>query len=129
MSNELPRLSRTEWTIMNLCWKLGTATARKVFEQANSGKGKQREYRTIKTMLDRIAEKGYLKVSKVGPIRQYTPLVERSNILKHAIDDFVVNVLDSSVAPVLVYLANSDRLETDDLERLKKLVDEVSEEE
>jgi predicted transcriptional regulator len=112
---------------MNLCWKLGTATARQVFEQASQHK--QRDYRTIKTLLDRIAVKGYLKVDKVDPIRRYTPIVERSAVLRNAIEDFVVNVLDSSVAPFLVYLADQDRIGEDDLARLKKLVDEAAEEE
>jgi BlaI family penicillinase repressor len=127
VNNELPRLSRAEWTLMNLCWKLGKATAREVFDIAS--KRKDREYRTIKTLLDRIAAKGYLKVDKIGPIRQYTPMVERSAVLRNAIEDFVVNVLDSSVAPVLVYLADSKKIDEQDLSRLKQLVEEVAKEE
>jgi predicted transcriptional regulator len=106
--------------MMNLCWRLGTATARQVHEQAVARK--VREYRTIKTMLDRIAAKGYLKVEKVGPVRVYTPIVERSAAVKNAIEDFVVNVLDNSVAPVLVHLADTDRISDQDVERLKALV-------
>jgi predicted transcriptional regulator len=113
--------------MMNLCWKLGTATARQVYELASQRK--RREYRTVKTLLDRIAAKGYVTVDKVGPIRRYTPAVERTAVLRNAIEDFVVNVLDSSVAPVLVYLANKDRIDHDDLERLKQLVAEAAEEE
>ena len=27
-------LSRTEWTIMNMCWKKGTASARDIYDES-----------------------------------------------------------------------------------------------
>ena len=34
MENKRPDLSRAEWALMNLCWRLGTATARQIHEES-----------------------------------------------------------------------------------------------
>ena len=73
---DLAPLSRSEWRIMNLCWRLGRCTARQVWEE--SRETRKRDYQTIKTQLDRITGKGYLTVEKLGPLCLYTPAVRRS---------------------------------------------------
>ena len=118
----LKALSRGEWRLMNLCWRLGRSTARQVYEA--SPELKKRDYRTVKTMLDRIAAKGYLTIDKLGPLSLYTPAVERRQAISDAIQDFVDVVLDRTLAPLFVHLASRRELELgdDELEALEKLL-------
>lgn len=125
MAHDLPRLSRSEWSVMNACWKLGRATAREVHGLA--GARNRWEYRTVKTLLDRVAAKGYLEVEKVEGVRVYQPAVERSRAVRRAVDDFLDNVLEGSVAPVLAHLADARRLDHDEVERLRRLLRETDE--
>ena len=119
----LKPLSRAEWQLMNLCWRLGQSTARQVWEA--SLELKHRDYRTVKTMLDRMASKGYLEVEKLGPLSLFTPTIERRKAVGEAVQDFVDVVLDRALAPLFVHLADEKDLELsdDELAALEKLLD------
>lgn len=121
------RLSRGEWALMNLCWKRGKATARQIYE--DSLDRRQRDYRTVKTMLDRMAVKGFLDVEKLGPLCLYTPAVPKREALAGAIHDFFDVVLDRTLSPLLLHLAGEEELSDEDLETLRRLVESKRREE
>ena len=105
------RLSRTEWTIMQLCWRLGRATARQIHEASDG----RRDYRTVKTLLDRMAGKGFLRVEKLGRLSLFVPAVSRQRALSEVIADFVDDVLERSVAPLYLHLAERDDLSPEEV--------------
>lgn len=116
-----PKLSRTEWKVMNICWRLGSATARQIYEESLGEQ--EREYRTVKTLLDRIAAKGYLETEKLGPLVVYTPAVERRSTLRDAVGDFVDTVLGRSLSPLVLHLAEREDLSDDERETLEGLIE------
>jgi len=118
MKQPTQKLSKSEWTIMNLCWRLGKATAKEIHEASLDRQ--EREYRTVKTLLDRIAVKGYLKVEKVGPVCLFKPVVSRRAALGTAIQEFFDVVLDNSLAPLFVHLAENEDLTDEEIEGLQK---------
>lgn len=105
------RLSRAEWTIMQLCWKLGRSTARQIHEASDG----RREYRTVKTLLDRIAAKGFVRIDKLGRLSLFTPTVSRRRALSEAVQEFVDGVLESSVTPLYLHLAERDDLSPEEI--------------
>ena len=111
MPKDLKRLSRTEWIIMQICWKLGRATARQVHEAS----GGRRDYRTVKTLLDRIAAKGFLRIEKLGRLSLFVPVVTRQRALSAVITDFVDDVLERSVTPLYLHLAERDDLSPEEV--------------
>ena len=120
--DKLAELSKNEWLVMKICWRRGKATARDIFEQAI--KKKKWEYQTVKTMLDRLAGKGYLEREKLGPIYLYQPSLPRSQVVAGAIESFMETVLDNTVAPVLQYFVKGQKLSEQEIASLKKLIDE-----
>ncbi len=122
MPHNLPNLSKSEWKLMNFCWRLGKSTARQIYEESLNEK--QRDYQTIKTMLDRMAAKGYLAVEKLGPLCLFSPAVKRSQAVALAIDEFVGTVLDDTLAPLLVHLANDGKMSPEELDELEKILSE-----
>ncbi len=118
---ELKRdLSKTEWSIMAICWRHGKCTARQVYE--DSLQQKHRSYQTVKTMLDRLADKGYLVKDRLGPLWLYKPSVSRTKLVGRAVENFVETVLDNTFAPLLVHMAHRTRLTDSELQELKELV-------
>ncbi|HKI86533.1 MAG TPA: BlaI/MecI/CopY family transcriptional regulator [Thermoanaerobaculia bacterium] len=115
------RLSRTEWKVMNACWALGRATARQVHESLND---RERDYRTVKTLLDRVAAKGYLEVEKLGPLCLYRPAVGHKEALAGAIRDFVGTVLDDRLAPLFLHLGENEELSDEELEAARRMLKE-----
>ncbi len=119
-------LSRTEWTIMNICWDLGRASARDIHEK--SLRDKKRSYQTVKTMLDRLVEKKYLAREKFGPIWLYEPARQRDQVVSREIDTFIDTVLDNTLTPLFAHFAKKERLSDEEIASLKKLIEEHGEE-
>ena len=118
MHKNKSKLSRTEWTLMKICWEKGQVSARVIYEETL--KEKKRGYQTVKTMLDRIVGKGYLEREKFGPIWLYKPAVPGSK----EIDAFVNTVLDNTFAPLFARLAEQEKLSREEIEALKKLIEQ-----
>ena len=76
---------------MRICWRQGRTTAREVLEE--SLKKRVRDYRTILTLLTRIAQKGYLNVEKDGKTNYYTPAIEGEKALSEEIRRFLDDVV------------------------------------
>lgn len=123
---QLPELTKAEWLIMKCCWKKGKCTARDVYEEVL--KQKAWRYQTVKTMLDRLEQKGYLKMSKVGPICLFEPGVSQTRVMGKALDTFARTVMDGAFAPIFAHLAKGGKLSQEDIESLKRLVEQHEEE-
>ncbi len=125
MRKKRSALSRTEWSIMKICWEKSQASARVIYEETL--KVKKRGYQTVKTMLDRLVKKEYLEREKFGPIWLYKPVVTRTEIVTKEIDSFVDTVLDNTFAPLFIRLAEKEKLSHEEIEALKKLIEEHEE--
>jgi BlaI family transcriptional regulator, penicillinase repressor len=126
MSKQLPELTKTEWLIMKSCWSKGKCTAREVYEEAL--KQKTWQYQTVKTMLDRLVQKGYITMDKIGPICLYEPAISQTKVMAKAMDSFLWTVLDGTVAPMLAHLAKGRKLNDTEMASLKKLIEQQEEE-
>lgn len=127
MAKQLDDLTKAEWVVMKCCWRRGKATAREVYDAI--GAEKDWQYQTVKTMLDRLVQKGYLKLEKFGPICVFEPAVSQSKVAVRALDSFVTNVLDGTLAPLFAHLAKGPRLSDEELATLKRLVEQHEEDE
>ena len=125
MIKKQSNLSKTEWSIMNICWEKGQASARVIYEETL--KEKKRGYQTVKTMLDRLVKKDFLAREKFGPIWLYNPIVPRSKIIAREIETFVSTVLDHTFTPLFVHLAGKEKLSQEEITALKKLIDDHEE--
>ncbi len=84
-------LSRTEWEIMRICWRLGRASTRQVLKHDRKG----RDYRTILTFLSRMAKKGFLDVEKIKNTNYYSPALTHEEGLRREIQRFLTEVVGS----------------------------------
>lgn len=125
MAKDLPELTRAEWVVMKSCWAKGKCTAREVYEEVTRQKDWQ--YQTVKTMLDRLVGKGYVRMDKIGPICLYVPAVSQNKVMTRALDSFVGTVLDGTFAPLFAHLAKGKRLTEDEIASLKRLIEEHEE--
>jgi BlaI family transcriptional regulator, penicillinase repressor len=125
MSKELPELTDMEWVIMRCCWQKPKCTARDVFKETN--KQKSWQYQTVKTMLDRLMQKGYLRMEKLGPICLFEPAVSHRKAMTISMDSFVKTVLDGTLTPMFAHLTKSKKLSAEELDTLKKLIEQEEE--
>ena len=94
MSRERPEkpLSPSEWRVMQVCWRLKRTTIRDILLEL-SDHPPAMSYTTVHMLLTRMVEKGYLELEQDRGNNFYTPIVDRSAIVRAAAEDFVDHTL------------------------------------
>ena len=87
------RLSRSEWEIMTICWRLGRANVRQILRE--DLKTRIRDYRTILTFVSRITKKGWLEVEMEGNTNYYSAAIPQEDGLRLEIERFLSETVGS----------------------------------
>jgi BlaI family penicillinase repressor len=119
--SRLPSLSASETEILRLLWELHEATVQQVFERLPV---KRRiGCATVQTLLRRLERKGYIKHRAEGKAHVFCPAVEQDHVIKRSVNDFLERLFGGDAIPLMQHLAEHGRIDADDLERLKKLIE------
>ena len=122
MDAEDPReLSRAEWKVMAIVWKLRKAMAREVYTIA--GEKYSWTPATVKTLLKRLADKGYVSTAQVGNGFVYRPARSALATLRNAADSLLENTVEEAAGPLLAHMVEQSPLTEDDLNSLQKLIE------
>jgi len=121
VSKDLPALARSEWVLMEALWTRGRATAGAL--QADLQSTQDWAYSTVKTMLDRLVEKGYVKSRRVGNVYEYSPKIRRGAVVTRTIDDLADRVMSGSVTPLIHRLVERHPLTQDEVSELREMLD------
>jgi predicted transcriptional regulator len=119
--NELKELSSAEWKIMRIIWEERKAMTREIYTIA----AERHDWSpaTVKTMLRRIAEKGYIHVKQIGNGFIYRPAVPSLGIVKKAVETLLDNAVEGT-GPLLVQLVEDAALTSDDLDSLQQMIEQ-----
>ncbi len=123
----LPRtpepLTNSEWKVMKIVWERNSCAARDVYQRA----GKEHGWAptTVKTMLRRLVEKGYLTTTRVGNSFLYRPARPALKALIGAADALLENALEGTVGPLLAYMVKRSNLSAEELAELRDLLDQA----
>ena len=120
MKENIGDLGKTEWALLNICWKKGPKTTAKEIH-TESLKNRYRSYVTVKTILDRLVDKGYLEREMLGPVWLYTPKRSPKMVLSSAMDDFMSTVMDHDKMPLLKHLL-SDDISPEEIQAIQQLI-------
>jgi len=118
-------ISDAEWAVMEVVWNHGRAAAADVV--ADLADSRNWNHRTIRTLLSRLVEKGALSAAADGNRYLYTPAVSRQKCVRAESRSFLEKVFAGDVRSLLLHFAKESRLPPEDIERLKKMLDERSE--
>ena len=114
-------LSRAEWKVMKIVWELRKAMAREVYTIA--GERYSWTPATVKTLLRRLVDKGYVSTSRVGNGFVYRPARSALSALQSAADALMAHAIEGVTGPLLAHLVERTPLSEDDLDALQKLID------
>jgi predicted transcriptional regulator len=120
-SGELKDLSRAEWKVMKIVWELQKAMAREVYTIA--GQKYSWAPATVKTILKRLTDKGYVSATPVGNGFVYRPIQSAGEMLKSAADTLLTNAIEGTTGPLLAHMVERTSLSEADLDSLQKLID------
>ena len=123
---ELSDLSAAEWIVMKQVWELKKTNVREVYEALRESQ--KWAYNTVRTMMERLREKGYLKGRKIGNMMFYEPVVSRRRTALEALQGFADKVFDGAVGPLVSYLIKQDKLSDAEIQEIKSLLESKEEE-
>jgi BlaI family transcriptional regulator, penicillinase repressor len=112
-------LTVAEYKAMVSLWKLGNATARQILD---GHEAPAPHYNTLRSTLDNLREKGYLKVDPVGNTNVYTPLVENKKYKKQFLSEFVKDHFENSYKDLVAFFASQNKIKPADLEEILDII-------
>jgi BlaI family penicillinase repressor len=121
-----PKISESEWMIMQVLWSNGPSTANEVVKEL-SGKTKWKP-KTIKTLITRLTKKGAIKFEKEGRTYRYYPAVGKAECVRMERRSFVQRVYGGSTRPMLASFLEDAELSAEDIAELKKILEQKAEE-
>ena len=123
---EIITLSRRERQIMDILYRLGSATAAEV--QHNLADAPS--YSAVRALLRILEDKGHLKHAYDGPRYIYAPVVSRPVAQKSALKQLVKTFFGGSTSNAVAALLDmsGDDLSDEELERLSALVEQAKHE-
>jgi BlaI family penicillinase repressor len=116
------RISDSEWHIMAVVWEHPPVAVAEVVERLSRERGWHS--RTIRTLVDRLARKGALKITRDGKRYLYDPLVSQEECVRNESRSFVERVFGGEPAAMLLHLVKETKLSREDIRELKKLLSE-----
>jgi BlaI family transcriptional regulator, penicillinase repressor len=118
-----PEILETEWDILDALWTAERATARAVTDALEHKRSWA--YSTVKTLLDRMVDKGLVKARQVGNVWEYEPALPKRKAQRWAWRRFVDTAFGGAVAPTLAFVAEESGLGPEEKAALRALLDKV----
>ena len=119
-AKDLPRLTASEWPLMKVLWDSGPQALGDIYARLPEDHGWA--YDTVKTLVRRLAVKGWINSQRVGNSFLYRAAVPRAQALRAAVRDFSARVLDGLLSPFVAYYAESRELSPEELAQLERIV-------
>jgi predicted transcriptional regulator len=117
-----PTLSDTDWKLMNAIWAAtGTPSAREIHDAVTEDTGWA--YTTVKTLLDRLVDKGALTVTMERNVARYASRLPKRRAVRAAARDLARRAFGGKMAPLVHHLLAAERLSARDRAELRRMLD------
>lgn len=118
--DDTPPISDAESQVMNLLWQRAPQTAEELAAELGTTQGWQPA--TVKTLLNRLLNKGAIAADKDGRRFLYRPLLPREDWVDQQATGLLDRLFGGSLAPLVAQFSSQRRLKPDDVEALKQLL-------
>ena len=112
--------------LLRRLWHEPRLSAREIHDATSDGT--KWGYTTTRKVLDRMEEKGLVKVKVVHGLKTYAAAQPKLTTLALLIKDFAHNVLDASAPLPVAAFAQSNLISAEEIEKLEKLIQQLDRE-
>ena len=105
---------------MDALWTKGSATVQQVLDSLPG----QLAYNSVLTTIRVLERKGYVKHKKDGRAHIYIPVVARDEASRSAVRQLVTRFFRNSHELLVLNLLEDERIDSDELNRLRQLIEE-----
>jgi len=106
MDGKNRQLTDSEWEIIKALWQNEPCAAPAVQEILQEKKGWS--YSTVKTLMDRMVDKGLLKTEKIRNLTLYRAAITRQQAQKSEILKTVKRAFDGALTPMMQFLLENN---------------------
>lgn len=117
-------LGEAELEVLRVLWDAGPLTVRDVMTRLHERRRKV-AYTTVLTFLTRLEQKGFVSSDKDEQAYRYRARVTRESVTKTRVRALLDQLYDGAAAPMVLHLIESERFTSEEIERLRRLIDEL----
>jgi predicted transcriptional regulator len=121
-----PTLTAAEHRIMDVLWAMETGTVADVTAAVGDP---PLAYTTVLTTLRTLERKGYVRHKLQGRAFVYLPAVDRDEMRRGVVGYVLREFFDDSPRTLMLNLLASERIDKDELQRLRTMIDSAAGEE
>lgn len=116
-----PSISSAEAQLLQVLWARHPLTAEEIAKALADRQDWQ--LGTVKTLLNRLLNKGAVAAERDGKRYLYSPLVERTDWERRESLNVLDRLFGGRIAPLIAHFSSQRRLSEDDLAALRRLLD------
>ena len=116
-------ISDSEAVVMEVLWERSPLSAEEVV--AALARRSDWAEPTVKTLLNRLLNKGAIRAEKDGRRYLYSPLLSRDSWVQQQSEGLLQRVFGGRVAPLVAHFSERGQLSKADIAELKKLIREL----
>lgn len=116
----MKKIGQAEWEIMKFVTENHPVTVREVAAHMAANRNLART--TVITVLERLRGKRHLTRRKQGGVYHYSPRLEKGEVMKQVVDDFVENTLHGTLQPFVTWLSGKPDVSSAELRELRKVI-------
>lgn len=118
----LPRISDAEWSVMEVVWEQAPRTANEIVDALRP----QTDWnpKTIKTLINRLVNKGALTYEKSGRTYLYVPAVPQPAMEQRLVGGLLQGAFRGSAQRLILRALESGQTSRDELDAIKQLIAE-----
>lgn len=119
---ELPKLTPSEFEIMNAVWQAGELTVTGIMNAVNTTRQKKLIRSTIQVQVNRLEEKGWLAHREDGNKFLFRTTMPREEALTAIVRDLNERVFGGSCVELVKSLFNHSAISPEEIKKLRELI-------
>jgi BlaI family penicillinase repressor len=116
-------ITAAESHIMDALWRRGPLTADELID--DPGKPQGWGGATVKTLVNRLLKKEALKSERTEGRVRYAPLLAREDYVQSESQGLLDRLFEGNLTPLVAHFAERRKLKPEEIKRLKKLLEEM----
>jgi BlaI family penicillinase repressor len=116
-------LTEAEWEIMKVVWEKEPCAAGTV--QEILAESRDRAYSTVKTIMDRMVEKGFLRIEKVRNVQLFHSCISKIAAKRGEFQRMLKRAFDGALTPMMQFLIEHEGISKKQASELRRLVNKV----
>ena len=124
MPNQTRTVTETEFAILSVLWDRGSTTVREIVETIY-GKHTHSLHASVKSLLERLADKEYVVCERRGVAHLFSATVDREEFVAQQLKLLADTNFGGSLTPLLLTLVDNVKLSSRDREVIRRIIDKI----